>query len=353
MKTWTVGRAEKADKEKLIELFAEYLWEEDPGLVFEWKHENNPAGEVIAWIARETDTGRIAGTYFMMPWRLKVGDDEVLVTQCVDAVTHKDFRRKGIYIELGKDCVENLGRLGYPYSIAFPNPAALGGHMKVGGWHILGNMVRYVKPLRIEAYVARKLGAGSIGKTAGIVAGGAYSLIEKIREYKIDEGISFKRSERLGQDYDRFWQSLQGEFPVLFVRDAGYLNWKYLDAPHGNQSVYLMSEGGRIMGYVVLESGEDFGYIADMLCPLEEKYVLSILTFAVGHFRSENLQAVSYTALEGNPYFETMEKMGFREREDSSPIVFRSNSEVGVPEELLDCKRWILTMGDCDIERLA
>jgi len=353
MSNWTIGQASGSDRDKLVALFGQYLWKEDPEDMYKWKHEDNPAGEVVAWVAKEKETGRIAGTYLMMPWRLKTKNEEILATQCVDAVTDIDFRRKGIYLELGKDCVGKLGKLGYPYSLAFPNPAALSGHMKVGGWHVLGDMIRYVRPLHIDEYVMRKIGSGSLSKLAAKVADNAFSLYERGRRYNIPENISFSPTKPLGHEYEKFWKRIRSEFSILFVRDSKYLNWKYLKTPHKSQMVYIMRYKGEICGYVVFEIGKGYGYIVDMLCALEEKYVYSLIAFALNFFRKENLSAVSYTALEGNIYFESLKKMGFSERPDRSPIVFRSNVDQSPSSDLLDNTQWILTMGDCDIEAIG
>ena len=59
-----------------------------------------------------------------------------------------------------------------------------------------------------------------------------------------------------GAEIDELWQRTRGDFPVIFPRDAQFLNWRFVDCPDLRYRRFVAERGGRAVGYVVLRRAE-------------------------------------------------------------------------------------------------
>ena len=53
------------------------------------------------------------------------------------------------------------------------------------------------------------------------------------------------------ESFTRLWERIRGQFSFAVRRDAAYLNWKYIQAPHVRYSVAVLERDGEAAGYVV------------------------------------------------------------------------------------------------------
>ena len=71
-----------------------------------------------------------------------------------------------------------------------------------------------------------------------------------------------------GPEVDELWEQTRGDYPVIFPRDARFLNWRFVDCPEPSYRRFVAQRGGRTVGYVVLRRAEPVelqqGIIADL-----------------------------------------------------------------------------------------
>lgn len=71
-----------------------------------------------------------------------------------------------------------------------------------------------------------------------------------------------------GPEMDELWKRTRGDYPVIFPRDAQFLNWRFVDCPEPRYRRFVAKRGGRTVGYVVLRRAEPVelpqGIIADL-----------------------------------------------------------------------------------------
>lgn len=120
--------------------------------------------------------------------------------------------------------------------------------------------VNHFRPLKPGRIAARRKGLGEMGRVlawpvdlawqSGIrlrraAAGG-------IRGYEIEEVTDF------GPEFDRLWHEACKGYPIVHLRDAAQLNWRYRDFPLGHYRSFLLRRAGQPDGYVVtrLQQGE-------------------------------------------------------------------------------------------------
>jgi GNAT superfamily N-acetyltransferase len=59
-----------------------------------------------------------------------------------------------------------------------------------------------------------------------------------------------------GPEIDELWERTRGDYPVIFPRDARFLNWRFVDCPEPRYRRFVAERGGRVVGYVVLRRAE-------------------------------------------------------------------------------------------------
>ena len=62
--------------------------------------------------------------------------------------------------------------------------------------------------------------------------------------------------DRFGPEIDELWERTRGDYPVIFPRDAQFLNWRFVDCPEPRYRRFVARRGGRAVGYVVLRRAE-------------------------------------------------------------------------------------------------
>jgi GNAT superfamily N-acetyltransferase len=202
---------------------------------FRWKHGRNPFGWSFMLVA-EVDE-QIVGFRAFMRWRFSAGDRVVRAVRAVDTATHPEFQRMGIFARLTRRSLEEL-RADTDLVFNTPNSMSGPGYLKLG-WHPVGRVtvsarvrrpVRFLRGLRS----ARGAAAGSNGRSIpvdGELAGDA--LIDR-------EAVS-SLLKRSSIPPDR----------LATPKDAGFLNWRYGEAPLLQYHGIREFQDGRLTGLVL------------------------------------------------------------------------------------------------------
>ena len=76
------------------------------------------------------------------------------------------------------------------------------------------------------------------------------------RSSRRPEATSIVEVDRFGPEIDELWERTRGDYPVIFPRDARFLNWRFVDCPEPSYRCFVAERGGRVLGYVVLRRAE-------------------------------------------------------------------------------------------------
>ena len=68
--------------------------------------------------------------------------------------------------------------------------------------------------------------------------------------------ISIVEVDCFGPEVDELWKRTRGDYPVIFPRDAQFLNWRFVECPELRYRRFVAERGGRTVGYVVLRRPE-------------------------------------------------------------------------------------------------
>ena len=142
---------EPADRAAVLELMAASLgWLPDDhhGAFFAWKHEANPFGPSLAWVA--TVDGSLAGFRTFLRWEFVVGAEVRKAVRAVDTATHPDHRGRGIFSELTRHGLATLPDVGVGFVFNTPNDQSRPGYLKMG-WEVVGRLPIHARPRSLPA----------------------------------------------------------------------------------------------------------------------------------------------------------------------------------------------------------
>ncbi len=98
---------------------------------------------------------------------------------------------------------------------------------------------------------------------------------------RVRGSTSIVEVDSFGSEIDELWQRTQGDYPVIFCRDAQFLNWRFVNCPELRYRRFVAERDGRTVGYVVLRRADPVefpqGVIVDLYASREDTETLDEL----------------------------------------------------------------------------
>jgi GNAT superfamily N-acetyltransferase len=166
-----------------------------------------------------------------------------------------------------------------------------------------------------------------------------------------DEGDtgSFRRIEHFTEAFDRFARkAMTGDYGGM-VKDAGYMNWRYINVPHRRYRTYARESNGEIISSVVLRISGNTATIADILWdPRQQDELAAAIGFA--RKASRRLGAVKLVAWgTAAPLRKELKRQFFFERSETPNFAFL---ETNGNAQTVDWSAMHFVHGDGDVEYL-
>lgn len=233
------------------------------GAEFDWWFAGNPAGSLMS--TAEID-GKVVGVAAHSLARMVLGGEERLGQFSVHATTLREARGLGIFKALELRHEEEGAAKGSQVVLAFasaPTSPLFTGPL---GWTAIDPRRVWIRPLAGAArrVVRRGGGAGAAGSGGGLgPAQGA--------EWRIG-GVPVRRVERFDAATDAAYREAAPRLGNHVVRDATYLNWRFLDSPKGYRA-FASPNGFAVVGRK-LHRGVALAVIAECVAPPREARAL-------------------------------------------------------------------------------
>lgn len=232
--------------DRRADLFAlmEAVWGERPdGEAFDWLFDRTPVRPGLVTLVE--DEGEVAGVGALSWFRAKVDGVAQPVSAAVWMATHPGHRGKGVFqfVELENERI--AAEQGDRLVLGFTNPEAGPIYVAKLGWVDVYRPRLWARPLRPVAAAKGVLGK-AVPTDTGLPAprGG-------------------RRLGRFGPRHEELYRRVSASWPAHVVRDADYLNWRFVDAP--KEYRVLERDGGyAVVGHSIYH-GVSAGYVADLV----------------------------------------------------------------------------------------
>lgn len=215
---------------------------------FEWHYFGHPRAADFRVFVVE-DGGPLIASTTRMPATLRLGGADCPAYFNIDSMVHPAYRRRGCMRELYVLAREAIGPSAFFFSkgsSAQIYPLLLSiAHRRLTPDTKLVSYPSAARWLMSRLHLARP------GPESGAAA---------LRGFE-----DYRPIVRFRSDFDGFFDRVSRGFPAVLVRDAAYMNWRYVDIPHRRYLRHERVLGGRTASVVVLSIEEGRADIVDLL----------------------------------------------------------------------------------------
>ena len=353
--TWSIRISEEGDEDEIFELTKAVLGERVPEKArwmrgWRWMHLDNPAGISRIWLAG--DGSKIVSQYPVIREDMKIGEEIIKGAQLVDTMTHPQYRRQGICSTLGKKALTEMEKGEIHLVYCFPTQQVYPLHIKSGWLDVCAFQVMF-KPLNLknilQKYFVRNRLLLNIFTVGGIIIIRALFRSKKVPE---EDMLKVRKISHFDDSINEFWNTVSNDYNIIGRRDKKYLNWRYVDAPNADYTIYVAEEGGRICGYVILGckdvDGLIFGHIYDIIAPTSREDIIQcLIAKAIEYFRDAKVDAISSQMVPNKIYHKALLKNGFIPRFRSKGRFIAYNASTKLSKAYLkNPKNWFIQLGD-------
>ncbi|RCV66160.1 Acetyltransferase (GNAT) domain-containing protein [Methanophagales archaeon] len=326
-----------------------------------WKYGDNPAGRSRFLVADHD--GKIVGMRPFILVKMQIADETVMASQNTDLKTHPRYRRQGIFSTLEKNSFSQLKEEEICLTYSFPNVSSYPGYMNTGLFTDICALKTLIKPLNLRNALKKRIKNNCLLNICTITGSIFIAIFYRTKKSPEIKGLTISKIVSFDNRINDFWNNISSDYKIIVVRNQEYLNWRYINRPDRNYTIYLAEEEGVICGYMVLrcvkEQDLSSGYIIDIIAPLDRSEVIhSLLSEAIKYFKEERVDVILCTMIVDKIFYKIFRKNGFisthfistiskRFRIGSEHIV-RINSPKVSETYLKDPKNWFVQLGDSD-----
>lgn len=314
---------------------------------WKWEFTDGPDGKAFIYLAE--DEGRLAGHFADIPRRFSLHGDVRLGTLSLDLMVHPDFRRRGIFAEMGRYAAERVRKENGTVMTAFPiREETIAGLLKIG-WEVVGELPVLVYPLRFRGIINRYFRFPPLSLLFGGAARGFYSLFLGGRKEEIDREIKLEEVNRLDENFDRFWEKASMAHPALGVRDRAFLDWRYFRNPVRTYTIYRAMDNGEMVGYLILRKVDllrfNSAVIVDLLT-LNDKSVIPLVARGIEQSAGWGANLVGCMIPRRHPYYRQLRAFGFLPSLKTFLFMVYRLAGEKIP---LGLEAWYVNWGDTDV----
>ncbi len=315
-------------------------------LRWDWQYlrnPNNPRGEPEIWIAREGPA--IVGQYATMPVQVTVTGQQVRGSWGMDVMVAPERQRQGLGEILFRTWDRNVGAsLGLGLS---ESSYRLFNKLR---WPDVGPLPCLVKPLTRRAFRIPTWPV-SVNRIVSAVTLPIVKIVARTRPL----GAEVRLIQRFDDSFTQLWDSLANKFDFAVRRDAAYLNWKFVSAPHVRYVIAALRRDDRNVGYAVYRHfGEPRGRVTSLVDFLVDPDDQDGLRTLLGWVDREAQQADSdkiRTFAMHAGFRRVLRRSGYFQVKSSIQFVVKVNGINVSPSFYENTDRWHVTLGDSDQDR--
>jgi hypothetical protein len=161
--------------------------------------------------------------------------------------------------------------------------------------------------------------------------------------------------QRFDETFTTLWEELAPKFGLSVRRDAAYLNWKYVNAPHVRYSIAALRRDDRHVGYAVYrhftEPRGRVTLLVDFLTdPADEQGLETLLRWVDREARQADSDKIRTFAMHAG-FRKVLRRSGYFAVKSTMEFVVKINGLDVDPSFYDQTDDWHITLGDSDQDR--
>ncbi|MFH2001677.1 MAG: GNAT family N-acetyltransferase, partial [Planctomycetota bacterium] len=242
---------------------------------FHWMYFRNPAGRAITWGGKHD--GRLVCSFAMAPKKMHIDSQTVTIGKTMEMFTHPDYQGLGLVSQAVKKVFSEARAQGITTWYVTPSKNSYPIFLDKWGYKEPFENHYVIKVLNLSSLLSAMMRPAWLGACAGAPLD---LLLKASRLFTpLPKGYEVHEEKSFDSETDALWERSKGNRLAL-VRDAAYMNWRYVDNPDSYR-VLTFRRRGSLDGILVLKHtlrrGKKAGDIVDFLCPAEDNDTLQAM----------------------------------------------------------------------------
>jgi len=307
---------EPGDEHYILKLFRQSYGRELDERFWAWRFRHSPAGEGVIYLSWDGDV--LTAHYAVTPVVMHINGQSWLTGLSGTTMTHPDYRGRGLFPDLAQRTYAYMAESGMGLVWGFPNALSHRGFVRTLKW--------------IDIYEIPMLRLPLQGRFALPTPS---ENVTEIEEFDIR--------------FDRLWNQVKDNYPIIARRDRQHLQWRYVENPAERYRILAHVGDESLLGYAVFKRYQDELQIVDLLTVQDVNVGLGLVSRVAHIALEESAASVSLWLNVTHPLHHALEKRGFGNGE---PVTYFGGLALqpDLPAaELYDFRNWYLTMGDSDV----
>lgn len=354
---WEIIDYKKEHFDEIIDMTIEYYGVDNDisnkDFIYHEYFKNN-IGDAIIKLAYDYENNTLAGQYIVIPMQIKVGNELHTTTLSLNTLTRSQYRGQGVFTALADAVYATCTQKGYSFCYGAPNPNSHPGFIKKLGFKDIGIMPLYLKIIHPSFLVRDKFHSGILTTLAK-----PFNFIFHTHSLKENNTKIINITDTNIDFFDSLWDTLKDKYPILGVRNAEYIKWRYMDIPLRDYTIYAAQQDNQLVGYIISRitevAGMKCGMIVDFLVDNNNKSAADSLLSTVEKDFYENSVGLMGCLMQS--HFEEaqfLKKYGFFKcpaflEPQPFPIIFRQFNDIKPVHYFQNFENWFFTMGDYDV----
>ena len=316
--------------------------------LLEWNFKKRKNAASVGTVLIDQDSNKIVGMINIYERLFLVEGIRVKVGILGDLVVHKKHRALMPALMLLRSVIKNNANE-YAFIYGFPNKNAIGLCSRSGSGK-LASMTRLAYPLSIKKILNRFIPFSRVCNILDFFYKSISIFIQNILCKYFSKGHNLTIIESFNSQHEELiTKSLFLKMKTLLYRNVEYINWRYVNNPKSNFSMFEVRNRKQILrAYVVCEVLDRIVYIRDLiyLKDIDLKFLMRLIK---RHFLKADCSSLSIRINDSQDSLNALKRVGFIEREtDRTVVLWPKNNLVDSSGKKLNVNNWFLLDGDED-----
>jgi hypothetical protein len=316
---------------------------------FDWSLACNPYSQPRAWLAIDESSGKVIGSVSAFPRCVRINGEAIICWNGGDTSIDPGFRTLAPAIKLRravKDCVDH-GEMRFLYSHPVDRMRAV---LEKIGHAVIGRLARHGVILRLDRFINQWLGKNVLASAMATAANPLLRAWPGNFAAQNGAAVHLQSDNRFGDEYDELFNRVAKNYPVIAVRDAQFLSWRFSQNPmHREFRIFRLEAENRLRGYAVVDFTGDGSRILDFLVEDGAKDLRPLLIGLIRWLRANRICSVSVRAADHDPILRLFRALG-----PTSLDTINSGIAVHAPADgpdrlVFEGRNWFMTQADRDV----
>ena len=190
------------------------------------KHQyfDNPAGNALIELAIDSENGTLAGQYVVTPARFRCFGKDVKCVTSLNTLTRKEYRGQKIFVGLADLTYKRAAQEGYSFCYGAPNQNSYHGFIAKLNFQNICETPLYLRPINPASMIRERTNSSVLATLAK-----QFSVFFPCKDGESKNIVELDESNY--QLMNAFWEKVKDYYPVMGIRDAAYIHYRYMNVP--------------------------------------------------------------------------------------------------------------------------